>query len=111
MTFSHASGARAVIILQNATLNTVGSEQPIPEDAEESSRNSRTSKYFFSSDMTRVLASGYTPTSSSIFAPFPSQVLPLLVFWAQLGLAGFELIADETVGHEPGVAISSLAYE
>lgn len=58
--------------------------------------------------MALELVSGYSSTSSSIFAPFPNQILPLLVFWEQLSLAGFELIADEKM---ISLAISGHAYK
>lgn len=91
MSFSHKSGSRAVLILQSSSLDTFNGDQAIPEDVEETIRSSRPSKYFFSLDRSRVLVLGSSSSENSIFAPFPSQILPLLAFREQLSLSGFEL--------------------
>jgi hypothetical protein len=91
MSFSHKSGSRAVVILQRSTVDILSSDQAIPVDIEESIRGSRPSKFIFGTDISRVPDSGYSSTNNSIFAPFPSQILPLLVFREQLVLFGFEL--------------------
>lgn len=90
---SHKCGRRAVIMLQSSSSRDADiGDQAILEPVEENIRNSRTAKYFFSSDSSRVLASGYSLTNNSIFAPFPRQTLPQLVYREQLALSGFELI-------------------